>query len=189
MKAKGPGQSALLLLDVLEILNAMNIPYAIVGAFAASFYGVVRASLDADAIISVKAGKENREKLISELKKCGLDVDSRQGDIDDPIALVVNITDRFKNRVNLLAGIKGMAENVFLRVIDTTFMGSKIRIIGLEDFIAMKIFAGSPKDINNVLGVLSVSLEKINLPFLRELASQYGRDIPVRLESLLKDFS
>ena len=57
MRAKGPGQSALLLLDVIGVLNALRVPYAIVGAMAASFYGVVRASLDADAVVSLRAGR------------------------------------------------------------------------------------------------------------------------------------
>ena len=53
MKIRGPGQSSLLLLKVIKLLNKRRVPYAIVGAFAASFYGVVRASLDADAVISL----------------------------------------------------------------------------------------------------------------------------------------
>ncbi|PIW59549.1 MAG: hypothetical protein COW13_04495, partial [Candidatus Omnitrophica bacterium CG12_big_fil_rev_8_21_14_0_65_50_5] len=51
MKISGPGQSPLLLLSIIPSFNKVKIPYAVVGAFAASFYGVVRASLDADAVI------------------------------------------------------------------------------------------------------------------------------------------
>jgi len=53
MNIKGPGESSLLLLKVIKGLCKENISYVIVGAFAASFYGIVRASLDADAVISV----------------------------------------------------------------------------------------------------------------------------------------
>ena len=51
MKAKGPGQSAIVLLNVIDILNKLRIPYAVIGAFAASFHGIVRGTLDADALI------------------------------------------------------------------------------------------------------------------------------------------
>ena len=42
MKISGPGESSLLLLKIVKLLNKLNIPYAVVGAFAASFYGLVR---------------------------------------------------------------------------------------------------------------------------------------------------
>lgn len=42
MKAKGSGQSTLLLLGIIDILSKAKVTYAVVGAFAASFYGVIR---------------------------------------------------------------------------------------------------------------------------------------------------
>ncbi len=68
MKANKPGQSTLLLLEVIKILEQFEIPYAIIGAFAASFYGVVRASLDADAVIYLNT-KNDIELLHSACKK------------------------------------------------------------------------------------------------------------------------
>jgi hypothetical protein len=47
MRIIGAGQSSLLLLKVIKHLNVSQISDAIVGAFAVSFYGVVRASMDA----------------------------------------------------------------------------------------------------------------------------------------------
>lgn len=58
MRTTAPGQSALLLLDVISMLNERHIPYAVIGAFAASFYGMVRASVDADAVISIQGVQE-----------------------------------------------------------------------------------------------------------------------------------
>lgn len=60
MRTTAYGQSTLLLLDVIEFLNKKKISYAIIGAFAASFYGVVRASLDADAVISILTPEDIR---------------------------------------------------------------------------------------------------------------------------------
>lgn len=188
-KINGPGESALLLLEVINTLNNLKIPYAVIGAFAASFYGVVRASIDADAMISLKTNKQNIEKLLSKLKKDGLEVTQRHGDICDPIASVINIVDKFHNRVDLLMGIKGLGEDVFLRIHDSLFMGEKIQVIGIEDFIVMKIFAGSSKDINDVEGVFKISLKKINLTLLKNLATQYDQNVLNKLESLLKNIS
>ncbi len=186
-QAKGPGQSALLLLDVIGILDKRRIPYAIIGAFAASFYGMVRASMDADALISLQPGERDVKALIHELHEAGLKAAHRQGDVKDPVGAVVHVEDRFKNRVDLLMNIRGVSEAVFSRTIEAEFMGARIRLIGVEDFVAMKIFAGSPKDLNDAAGVLKVSGGRLNLKLLRGLVSNYGKGALRKLESLLKE--
>ncbi len=186
MKISGPGESSLLLLKVIRLLDKGNIPYAIVGAFAASFYGVVRASLDVDAVISVGKNKEKLHQLLASLKKKNLKTKLRQGDSQDPIRGVINIEDNFRNRVDLLIGIRGMKDDVFDRVMAVSFFNTKIEIIGVEDFIAMKIFAGSAKDIQDVIGVLKVSAGKINRPLLKQLTLHYGKIEFKRLKQILK---
>ena len=53
MRATRSGESALLLLDVIDLLADQSIEYAVVGALAASIHGAVRASMDADVVLSV----------------------------------------------------------------------------------------------------------------------------------------
>ena len=184
MRTTAPGQSALLLLDVINILNKRHIPYAIIGAFAASFYGMVRASLDADAVISIHTFQD-AVSLCADLRVEGLSVEHRSGDQNDPISAVINIQDHFHNRVDLLIGIRGMTPEVFHRAEEAQFMGSSIKIVSREDFIALKIFAGSPKDIQDVKGVLKISVSKINFPLLKELTGRYGRKELKKLAEIL----
>ena len=186
MRTTAPGQSTLLLLDVIEHLNKQHIPYAIIGAFAASFYGVVRASLDADAVISILASQDITN-LCQEYRLAGLNAEYRKGDIDDPILGVINIEDSFHNRVDLLMGIRGMRQEAFARCQEAQFKGTLIRLVSLEDFIALKIFAGSPKDMADAIGVLDVSGQKINLNLVKEVTSQFGPDCFQKLQTILKD--
>lgn len=186
LRTTAPGQSALLLLDVVDLLDKHSIPYAVIGAFAASFYGMVRASLDADAVISMDSS-QTEDSLRRDLQDKNLSVERRSGDPDDPIAGAINIRDSFSNRVDLLTGIRGLSQEVFDRAVETKFMGSLIKIAGPEDFISMKIFAGSPKDIQDVIGVLEVSQEKINEDLLRKLTSRYGRECTAKLNEILEE--
>jgi len=188
MRTTALGQSPLLLLDIIDFLNKRNIAYAVIGAFAASFYGMVRASLDADAVISIHTPKDATD-LCSNLKSLGLKATYRKGDTEDPIGGVINIEDQFSNRVDLLMGIRGMRPEALLRCQEAQFMGALIKIVSIEDFIALKIFAGSPKDIGDVMGVMDVSREKINLNSLKEITSQYGAVCLQKLQSILKDHS
>lgn len=185
MRAKSYGQSALLLLDVVDILNKHKIPYAIIGAMAASFYGVVRASLDADAIISLKNKTSMIDKLKVNLKKARLKVIVKLGDHEDPLDGLILIEDDFGNQVDLILGIKGMDEGAFKRIRKVKFQNKNIFIIGIEDFLAMKVFAGSSRDINDVLGALEVSYKDIDQKLLKKLTLNYGEGAFETLKLLL----
>ena len=52
MRAQRAGQSALLFLDVVEVLVRENVDYLVIGAFALSAHAAVRASSDVDALLS-----------------------------------------------------------------------------------------------------------------------------------------
>jgi hypothetical protein len=171
-------------LDVIDVLNRPRIPYAIIGAFAASFYGVVRASLDVDAVISLRPGQADVKALTDELQRAGLKIMYRTGGAGDPVGAVLNVEDRVRNRVDLLMQIHGMAEGVFSRTVKADFMQAGIHVIGLEDFIAMKLFAGSPKDIDDAAGAFKVSADRIRLPLLKEVAE----DANQALEALAEGF-
>lgn len=187
MRATGPGQSALLLLDVIVVLNEFQVGYAVVGAMAASFYGPVRASLDADAIISLPKGQVTLEGLETGLKHAGFETRLRRGDHDDPISAVLVAADQHGNRVDLLFGLRGMEAAAFLRAIEVRFLDQTLRIIGIEDFIAMKLFAGGPRDIDDALNVLAVSGDTLDEALLRKITRQYGRRELDALERLLID--
>lgn len=174
------------MLDVIKRLNEFDIPYAVIGSFAASFYGLVRASLDVDAIISTAGREKNMEQLIASLEQAGLRVEKRSADSADPVRGMVSIQDQYENRVDLLTGIRRMPEDFLTRVTTAAFMGLSIQIIGLEDFIAMKIFAGGPKDIQDALGVLKESKGKIDLALLKRLTSAYGKKELARVEKILR---
>ena len=189
MKIRSSGESPLLLLNIIKLLNRLRIPYAIVGAFAASFYGWVRATLDADAVISVRGDDEKFRKLLLLFENAGLKVQVNRGDFLDPVGCVVNIRDKFHNRVDLLMGVRGMRDEVYGRVKTAVFMKQKIKVVGIEDFIAMKIYGGSVKDLQDVTAVLEAGPRRLNLPLLKKLTLQYGTKEFKKLQNLLKSKS
>jgi hypothetical protein len=140
MRTKGPGEAALLLLDVVVFLRAEKIDYAVIGAMAASVHGVVRASVAADAILSLTAAELG--SLERKFKAASFETDLRRGDPEDPISALLALTDRYGNRVDLSVGLRGLEAEAFLRAIDVPFVGEVLRVVGREDFIAMKLFAG-----------------------------------------------
>jgi hypothetical protein len=183
MKARGPGQSAILLLEVASVLGEQKIGYAVIGAMAASVHGAIRGTADADALLAITPAKLGQLEKV--LKRRGFKTALRHGDPDDPIPALLEITDRYDNRVELLAGLRGLDPQAFARSITIAFRRSTLRIIGREDFIAMKCFAGGPQDIADVREVLNAADAPIDLDLLRRITRRFGRPAADALEQIL----
>ena len=95
MRTSASGESALLLLDVVRILGKEQVDYAIVGAMAASVYGVIRASRVADALLSISVPA--LAELEQTFRAAGFHTELRRGDFDDPIGAVLTLQDSFDN--------------------------------------------------------------------------------------------
>ena len=139
MRATQPGQSALLLLDVVDVLREAGVRYAVLGAMAASVHGLVRASLDADAVAFI--GVPQAAALHDTLVAAGLTTSLRRGDPDDPIAALLAVEDAHGNRVDLLVGLRGLTVAALERAIEVPFQGASLTVLDREDFIATKLFA------------------------------------------------
>lgn len=182
VRTKGLGQSALLLLDAVDVLARERINYAVIGAMAASIHGVVRASVDADAVLSlVSTRASDVERLFIGV---GFETELRMGDPDDPIAALLQLTDSFGNRVDLLIGLRGLEAEAFSRAMDVPFQGASLRVIGREDFIAMKVFAGGPQDLADARNALSIAGDSLDVVLLERLAKRYGHDAVENLKKL-----
>lgn len=182
MRATGPGQSALLLVDVVEAFGPTGMEYAVLGAMAGSVHGAVRASLDADAVAFISIGEART--LASALADRGLRTRLTLGDADDPIAALLAIDDVHGNRVDVLIGLRGLGRSALARAIDVPFAGGVLRVLGREDFIASKLYAGGPRDLADARAALADA--PVDLDLLRKLAAQFGAATVERLDALLQ---
>ena len=104
MGATEPGESALLLPDVLALPTAAGGEYLVVGAMAVSTHGVVRASLDADAVAFVPLAQASERA--ARCRAAGLSAVLRVGDDADPIDALLAVEDEHGNRVDVLFGLR-----------------------------------------------------------------------------------
>lgn len=166
MRVSGPGQSALLMADIAAFLEARGVRYAVIGAMAAAVHGVVRASLDADAVVSlqIREAQAVRQELVAHRDE---------------------IKDRHGNRVDLLLGLRGMDPELLNRTWQVQLGDATLEIVGREDFIAMKAFAGGPVDLADARAVIELDPRSLDLELLRRLAQRFGRDAARIVEDLL----
>lgn len=94
------------MLDVADVLTRQRVRYVVIGAMAAAVHGVVRASLDADAIVALKVREAHglRQTFVD----AGYEADLRIGDREDPIPAFLEVRDSHLNRVDLLVGLHGL---------------------------------------------------------------------------------
>ena len=183
MKPGQSGGAVQLLVEVAAVLVDQRIDYAVIGAMAAAVHGIVRASLDADALISVSTAQ--LEALGRIFRKAGLETSLRKGDADDPIPALLAVTDGHGNRVDLLGGLRGLDPLAFARTIEVSFRKQSLRVIGREDFIAMKCFAGGPQDLDDARLALAVSDGTLDISLLRRLTKRFGKSAARNLETLV----
>jgi hypothetical protein len=172
-----------MLLDVVDLVTAQNLEYAVIGALAASIHGAVRASMDADVVLSLTMQKA--QSLEHVCKAAGFLTKLTRGDVEDPIPGLLRLSDRHKNCVDLLIGLRGMEPQAFSRLIEVPFQGTMLKFIGREDFIAMKVFAGGPLDVFDATRAIAAGGAKLDRELLRRLAKAYGRDTAISLDRLL----
>jgi hypothetical protein len=177
------GQSALLLLDVIEILRREKIDYVVIGAFALSAHAVVRASSDVDALLHISYARLT--KLSSMFESAGFTTTLCSGDADDPILGMLVLGDSHGNQVDLLGGLRGLDPKVFSRAMEVTFLNKILRIVGREDFIAMKCFAGGPQDVADARSAYQAAQGPVDLDLLRTTTRRFGRDAADKLEEVL----
>jgi hypothetical protein len=124
--------------------------------------------------------------LTARISSDGYDVELKMGDIDDPVLGVVTVKDKHRNRADLLLGVRGMDAAAQSRSITAILRDASISFIGPEDLIAMKVFAGGPKDLEDAKGILQVSGEKLDTELLKNLVRGYGDDTAKNLDTLVQ---
>jgi predicted nucleotidyltransferase len=115
----------------------------------------------------------------------GYEAALRTGDVDDPIPALLEVRDSHGNRVDLLIGLRGMDPEVLNRTRRIDFAGATLEIVGREDFIAMKAFAGGPVDLADARAIIELDRESLDLQLLRRLAQRFGRETAKAVDDLI----
>jgi len=183
VRTQQPGQSALLFLDVVEVLQREKVRYAVIGAFALSVHGEIRGTTDVDAVLFTPLRK--LASLRATFEAVGFHAELRRGDAEDPIPAMLVLEDDHGNQVELLGGLRGMDPELFSRVVKVPFMGFDLHIVGREDFIAMKCFAGGPQDMMDARAAYHRALGPVDLDLLRTVTRRFGRQAADNLEEVL----
>lgn len=144
---------------VSKVLESMGARYALIGARAVGARGHPRMTLDYDFLTS--DARILQLDPWKDLAANGATIDPRKGDFDDPIAGVVRIT--FVNGVEadvLLAKWKWELE-ILERAEPLDVGGSVVPVPLTADLILLKLAAGGPIDLQDVVALLATDRDRL----------------------------
>ncbi|MGE5344234.1 MAG: nucleotidyltransferase [Candidatus Omnitrophota bacterium] len=153
---------------LFTVLNNLNIPYVLIGGYAAAAWGYIRATKDTDFLAAISPDKIDR--VIADLKAQGFTVEYRRGDIEDPVRGLIKLGFQLQESeidfTELVLGIKKMPSDVYLRAKKLHFAEIEIPVISPEDLIILKLIAGGPSDINDARNIYEILKEKLDDQYL-----------------------
>ncbi|HEY3203078.1 MAG TPA: nucleotidyl transferase AbiEii/AbiGii toxin family protein [Thermoanaerobaculia bacterium] len=138
------------------------------GAQAVQVWGLPRLTADVD--VTARLRGDNPEVFVSLMRRAGFEL--RVRDIDDFVkrTRVFPFVHRGSEiPVDVVLAGPGLEDEFLERARRIDLGGVTVPVISAEDLIVTKILAGRPKDIEDVRGILSERLEKLDLRHIRRL--------------------
>lgn len=163
-----------LLADLAEALDGLQVRWYLFGAQAAILHGAVRLTADVDVTIQLPASI-SQPAFVSALESHGL-----RARIMDPAFIertrVIPLV-HLKTRLPLdivLAG-PGLEDQFFARAQLREIEGVPVRVASAEDVVVMKVLAGRPKDLDDVVAIIAAQSAALDLAYVRDTLSLLER--------------
>jgi predicted nucleotidyltransferase len=172
-------------------LDGAGIPYMIIGGQAVLIHGRLRVTEDVDLTLGVDAGAATR--VLATLRGIGL-----RPLVDKPEEFVARtyilpmFAEAEKVRVDFAFSFSPYEQQAIARSQTRPETGYPVRFVTVEDLIIHKLFAGRPRDLEDIRGVLARQQGKADREYLRRWIRQFAQlegkgHLLVQLEELLKE--
>jgi predicted nucleotidyltransferase len=135
---------------VTDLLRARGTSFALIGAAAMAIHGVSRATTDIDLLV-VDPRVLDREHWTG---SPAVDVSIRPGGIDDPLAGVVRVRQGSAAPLDVVVGNARWQADIVAAATPTGVLGLTLPVARRADLILLKLYAGGPQDIADIIQLL-----------------------------------
>ena len=142
-----------LIARVASAFETACIPYMIIGGQAVLLYGTPRMTRDIDITLGV--GTDGLEEVVGAVATAGLKIlpENYQSFVEK--TWVLPTQDELSGlRVNLIFSITPYEREAIERAGTVSLRGTSVRFASLEDVIIHKVFAGRPRDFEDVRSII-----------------------------------
>jgi hypothetical protein len=148
------------------VLSKRGVSHALIGATALAVYGVSRSTLDQDLLVC-DVSVLDREFWLPLMADASVDI--RRGDLDDPLAGVVRISQEGERLVDVVVGRHPWQRDILARAAPVG--GQSIPIVQRSDLILLKLYAGGSQDKWDVEQLLAIDSSRATLDAVDEQIS------------------
>jgi predicted nucleotidyltransferase len=165
--------------NLAECFDRLKLRYAVGGAIANGFWGIVRTTKDVDCLVAIPA--MSYQLLADELNSRGytqLDEDHRPVDVSvlrmRAQATGEHLIECYVSgvRVELFVPAVPLQEQILRRAVMLPIGDREARMTTAEDLILLKLAFHRPKDLHDVRGILWVQREKLDYDYLTEWSAK-----------------
>jgi predicted nucleotidyltransferase len=189
--------------DLLEIVaelasafDHLQLRFALGGALATSYWGIVRTTQDVDCLISIPAIKY--QQLADELQVLGFRQRDEAGKVVDVAAsrmreqaLERKLIECYRDsvRIELFVPVVPLQEEILRRALAVQIGGREVPITTAEDLILIKLAFHRSKDLQDVRGILWIQGDRLDLEYLQRWSSlSLEADVQRELEQLIGEY-
>jgi hypothetical protein len=183
--------------DLASIFERLYLQFALGGALATNYWGVVRTTQDVNCLVALPAIQY--QSLADELHTAGCVQRNEAGDMIDVSAIRMRnqaqerkLIECFRDsvRIELFVPVVPLQNEILRRVVRIPFGGRDIPITTAEDLILLKLAFHRAKDLQDVRGMLWVQRGKLDLDYMREWSTRsLAPDVQHELEALISQYS
>jgi hypothetical protein len=173
------------LADAVEFLETRRIPFAVIGGIAATVRGEFRATADLDFVLGI--GIDDAVELAENLT--GSYFEPLFSGVSEVVERAFILPLRHKPTgltVDLALGLSDFEKKAIARAERVQFGSCIAPVVTSEDLIIMKLFAGRPRDIEDVEGILALRHDEIDWNYLQKNAEGLGEMVGMDLITQLR---
>lgn len=169
---------------IITLLGEFNIPYVLIGGLAVSTYAEPRATEDIDLLVLIS--RDRVPDFVVNLGEQGYEVKHRKADFLDPVGDVIHLVINGVPVDLLLARFSYEAEFIN-RAVPVNFGDFEVRMVDLTDLVLLKLKAGSPKDLFDVVNLVNANRDKIDQESLYQRCKELKIDTK-KITAVLEKF-
>ena len=162
---------------VIDALQALDIPYILVGSLASNLYGIPRSTKDAD--FSVQVGAGGIRAIVARLgSQFRLDPQVSFETVTGTMRYVVNVAENPYRIEFFCMNDDPFARERFARRQRSPFLGRQAFVPTPEDVVVMKLrwalSLNRPKDAEDARGIIAVQGDRLDWNYIRRWCDAHG---------------
>lgn len=158
-----------LFLALKSALEGMGVRWYLFGALAALLHGAERFTADVD--VTVELAERPTSELVEAFVSAGFSPRFADGTFIERTRVIPFVHDASGMPVDVVLAGPGIESTFFDGVVERTIDGVTLRVARVEDLVVMKVLAGRPKDLEDVVAVVSANAEHFDEVHTRRLLS------------------